>query len=120
VGTRGQRAEPPAQDVGHLDKAHRRAVGESQEALARGLGPVVFGELGARFRCVADRRERRGQHDTPGAPVARGTQHPQHALAGGDDQLVGILGLDVRDGRGDVMDLLAAGHRGGPTVVGRR
>ena len=39
VGTRSaERAEPVAQDLGQLQEADRRAVGERQEALARRLG----------------------------------------------------------------------------------
>ena len=74
----------------------------------------------ARLGGVADRGEGRGEHHPPGARVARGAQHAQGALPSGDDQLVGILRLGGRDGRGDVVDLVDPGHDGLPAVVGHQ
>lgn len=86
--------------------------------LDRGYGgrPGVSGSVQSasvysapRFGGVTDRRKRRGQHDTSSSGVACGPQEAQRAVPGGNDHLVGIVGLD--HWRGDVVDLLAVGRR---------
>jgi hypothetical protein len=66
---------------------------------------------------IADRSEGRRDHDSLHAGIARCPQHPQRAFARRPDQLVLVFGLRGREGRGDVVDIVAPCHRLGPAIV---
>ena len=74
-----------------LDEVPGRALGDRlrqrvrREARGVGRGPVVLVVVAHLLRRVADRGERRRQHDAAGAGVAGRPQHPQRAVARGRD-----------------------------------
>ena len=108
---------PSAVDVvpgGALSDHLRERV--RRERLAR-LRPVRLGPRSTHRPSVPDRRERRRQHNAPYAASPRRRQHPQRALAGGDDEVVRVLGLRQRDRRRHVQHAVAAGNRLGPAEV---
>ena len=84
------------------------------------VGPVGLGVWRGRraARAGADCGDRRRHRYALDAGVERGAQHPQRAIASRHDQLVRVLGLDRRKGRGHVQHVPAAGDRLGPTAVG--
>ena len=77
------------------------------------VGPVLLGERSWRWLLAAVAYRGRGgrEHDAPYAGLQAGSQHPQGAIARGDDQLVGVLGLRGRKWRSDVEDVVASARR---------
>ena len=98
-----------------LDQVPGRSLGDRLganvwgEALVVGIRPVVLGQRPLlRALGEADRRDRGGHHDPLDAVVERLAEDPQGSLAGRHDQLVRVLRLLRREGRGDVKDVVAA------------
>ncbi len=73
-----------------------------------------------RLAAAGDRGDRGGDDDSLDPGVEGGAQDPQRALARRHDQLVGVLRLHRREGRGDVEHVVAAGDGLGPAVVGEQ
>ncbi len=82
------------------------------------VGPVRL--VQAPPRCLGaatDGRDRRGDDDPRGAGPQGSAEHPQGSLPRRHDQLVRVLRLHQGKGRGDVQDVVAAGHRLVPARV---
>jgi hypothetical protein len=82
------------------------------------VGPVGLGEVvHAAPAAVGDGGHRRSHHEAPHARRLGGTQRAQGTVAGRHDQIVGVLGHAGGQGRSDVGDVAATGHRVGPAGV---
>ena len=91
--------------------AHMRTVGVRPHLLRH--DGFVVGVV-----AVADGGHGGGDHDAlDGADVAGGTQDAEGALAGGDDEVVFMLGSGGREGGGDVQDVGAVCDCFGPAGV---
>jgi hypothetical protein len=101
---------------GQLGDRLRADVGS--EALVVRVGPVVLVEhLGLGTLGEPDGGDGRGDDDSHDAVVQSGAEHPQRALARGDDQVVRVLGLLWRERGGDVEDVVTALDHVVPVLV---
>ena len=112
--------------AGLLDQVPGGALGDRLRAGVGGLrGVVAVGPVGlgvgaglARLVGRAGGGDRGGHHDPLGAGLQRHAQHPQRPVAGGDDEVVRVVGLHRRERRGDVQDVAAVRDRRRPALVG--
>jgi hypothetical protein len=107
-----------------LDEVPRGALGDGLALLVRAdrgrqLRPValVVGAAAVARVAVQHRGDRRGQHDAAHPLGDRRPQHPERAVAGRHDQLVGVLGRPRRQRRRHVQHEAAAAARLAPAVV---
>ena len=99
----------------------RLRLGVGADAAHAQIGPARLVEWrGLLLVTVADGGEGRGQHRPPNAGRARGLQHPQRPVAGGNDELVLVLRHAEWKGRGDVQHEVAAGDRLRPAGVAQK
>ena len=98
----------------------RLGVGRSARRRRGRSSPPRSAPLGDGLPLPRDRGDRGGDDDPLDAAPQGRAQDPQGPVAGGHDQLVGVLGLGRRERRGDVEDVVAAVDRLLPALVAKQ